>query len=121
MQEQPSAFESSTVVENTVVKLVRVLAAALACSVVACGGPPDRPAGQQVSGTATHVVHVSQQDSASASKAPCEHGTVSECKVWITEIDCYAGVMVCDQGEFSGCMDVDAAEELLAQLNQPVG
>ena len=108
---------------NGLVKVVKVLASALALAAVACGGPPERPDGQQVSGTTKQVVRVSsQQDSAAASAGvPCDHGTVSECKIWITEIDCYSGLMVCDQGEFSGCMDADAAEELLAQLSQPQG
>lgn len=51
---------------------------------------------------------------------PCEHGTVVECKVWITEVDCFTGLAVCDQGELSGCMGADAAEAKLAELNTSV-
>jgi hypothetical protein len=40
--------------------------------------------------------------------------------VWITEVDCFTGLAVCDQGELSGCTDADAAEAKLAELNTTV-
>jgi len=61
---------------------------------------------------------VSEADGAHA--APCEHGTVVECKVWITDVDCFTGLAVCDHGQLSGCMDADAAEAALEALDTAV-
>ena len=87
------------------------LAAALAA--IACGGPAERPGTQEVSGTTEYMV--SEERSAS-----CEHGTVVECKVWITDVDCFTGLAVCDHGHLSGCMDADAAEATLEEMNRAV-
>jgi len=88
----------------------------LALAAVACGAPPERPGTQEVSGTRDHIV----TGAAGEPSGPCEHGTVVECKVWITDVDCFTGLAVCDQGELSGCMDADAAEARLAELGSAV-
>lgn len=88
----------------------------LALAAVACGAPPERPGTQEVSGTRDHIVTGAAGNGADA----CEHGTVVECKVWITEVDCFTGLAVCDQGELSGCMDADAAEAKLVELQTSV-
>ena len=69
-----------------------------------------------MSGTRDHIV----TGAAGEPSGPCEHGTVVECKVWITDVDCFTGLAVCDQGELSGCMDADAAEARLAELGSAV-
>ena len=92
------------------------MAVALGLCGVACGGPAERPDTQQVSGTTDYVL----SDGARSGSGPCEHGTVVECKVWITDVDCFTGLAVCDHGELSGCMDADAAEAALEELNRPV-
>jgi len=86
-----------------------------ALAAVACGGPPDRPDTQEVSGTADHIVSES-----GAVHSACEHGTVVECKVWITDVDCFTGLAVCDHGQLSGCMDADAAEATLERIDRAV-
>lgn len=86
---------------------------------VACGGSPDRPDVQEVSGT-TEYIGPGLHGNANTAEAPCEHGTITECKVWITDVDCFTGVAVCDHGEFTSCMDADAAEATLAELDEPV-
>ena len=88
----------------------------LALAAVACGAPPERPGTQEVSGTRDHIV----SGAAAADAGSCEHGTVVECKVWITKVDCFTGLAVCDQGELSSCMDADAAEAKLAELDTSV-
>ena len=88
----------------------------LALATIACGAPPERPGTQEVSGTRDHIVTGAASNGAGA----CEHGTVVECKVWITDVDCFTGLAVCDQGELSGCMDADAAEARLAELGSAV-
>lgn len=92
--------------------------AALALVAVACAGPADRPGTQEVSGNTDHIV--SEATASRHGTAPCEHGTVVECKVWITDVDCFTGLAVCDHGELSGCMDADAAEATLEALEQAV-
>lgn len=84
----------------------------------ACGGPAERPDTQEVSGTTEYMV--SEAGAARSGSAPCEHGTVVECKVWITDVDCFTGLAVCDLGEWSGCMDADSAETTLEALDQDV-
>ena len=88
----------------------------LALAAVACGAPPERPGTQEVSGTRDHIV----SGAAGEPSGPCEHGTVVECKVWITDVDCFTGLAVCDQGELSGCMDADAAEAKLVEIGSAV-
>jgi hypothetical protein len=87
----------------------------LALAAVACGGPADRPQTEEVSGTADYM----GSESGSAHSA-CEHGTVVECKVWITDVDCFTGLAVCDHGQLSGCMDADSAEAALERIDRAV-
>jgi hypothetical protein len=86
-----------------------------ALAAVACGGPADRPHTEEVSGTADYIASES-----GAAHGDCEHGTVVECKVWITDVDCFTGLAVCDHGELSGCMDADAAEAALERMDRAV-
>lgn len=91
---------------------------ALALGAVACGSAAERPDTQEVSGSTDYMV--SEATAARSGSAPCQHGTVVECKVWITDVDCFTGLAVCDHGELSGCMDADAAEATLEALEQAV-
>lgn len=93
-------------------------AIALALVAVACGGPAERPDTREVAGSSDHIV--SEATAARNGSAACEHGTVVECKVWITDVDCFTGLAVCDHGELSGCMDADAAEATLEELSRSV-
>lgn len=94
-----------------------LVAATLALVGVACGGPTDHPDIEEVSGTTDYIV---SDAGARRGSAPCEHGTVVECKVWITDVDCYTGLAVCDDGQLSGCMDADAAEAAIDELHRAV-
>lgn len=96
----------------------RFAAVALALVALACGGPAERPDTREVSGSADYMV--SEATAARNGSAACEHGTVVECKVWITDVDCFTGLAVCDHGVLSGCMDADAAEATLEELNRTV-
>jgi len=87
----------------------------LALAAVACGGPADRPQTEEVSGTADYMGSES-----GAAHSACEHGTVVECKVWITDVDCFTGLAVCDHGQLSGCMDADSAEAALERMDRAV-
>ena len=91
---------------------------ALALVAVACGDAAERPDTQEVSASADYMV--SEATAARNGAAACEHGTVVECKVWITDVDCFTGLAVCDHGVLSGCMDADAAEATLEEMNRAV-
>jgi hypothetical protein len=89
----------------------------------ACGGTPDRPPVQEVRGTTDHIVakaDAGQPEPASNEAEACEHGTVVECKIWITDVDCFTGLRVCDNGTLTGCMDENAAEATLFEISQNV-
>ena len=91
----------------------------------ACGGAPDRPPVAEVAGTTDHIVAAPGTPRDGNTKAqttdePCEHGSVVECKVWLTDVDCFTGLAVCDHGALSGCMDANAAEATLASLTSAV-
>jgi hypothetical protein len=88
----------------------------MALAPVACGGTPDRPEVRETGGRTEYIVSDGGGDSAE----PCEHGSVVECKVWVTDVDCFTGLAVCDQGELSGCMDADGAEQKLAEISESV-
>jgi len=92
-------------------------AVALALVVVACGGPAERPDTQEVAGTTEYMV---SEAGAGRSGSACEHGSVVECKVWITDVDCFTGLAVCDHGQLSGCMDPDSAEAALEAMDEAV-
>ena len=82
----------------------------------ACAGAPDRPEPLEVAGTTDHIV--AGEATAESARAGCEHASVVECKVWVTETDCFVGLQVCDQGELSGCLDPDDAEALVMALSE---
>lgn len=88
----------------------------LAALTSACGGAPERPESLEVAGTTEHIV-AGEATRDSSPAAACEHGSVVECKVWVTETDCFVGLQVCDQGELSGCLDPDDAEALVEALD----
>ncbi len=98
-----------------------VLAAALLSLVAtACGGGPERPQMQEASGLASPHMSGPQTSEQQSSTESCEHGTVVECKIWVTDVDCFSGVAVCDHGTLSACLDADSAEALLDEVDRSV-
>lgn len=87
----------------------------IALLLAACSGAPERPSPPPSNEDKSSAAEPSEEPPASPAPSPCESGATRTCKVNLSKhgsiTNCYVGVRLCVDGEWSECGDEDALVE----------
>jgi hypothetical protein len=103
--------------------VVRALALGLLLAVVGCAGADDgRPPSVSNTDTDTDTDTEPTKPTTKPTRRACDSGSVQECTIYLkaqgSVQNCYPGLSVCSDGQWTDCLSVEDAEGMLESLDE---